>query len=292
MAPSGNSRSIAAMLIAVGAFSFMDAALKVLSGAYPPLQVAAMRGLSALPLVCVYVLWRRELHLLVRVRWPLHLLRGVISILMLSLFAFAIRQLALVQAYTIFFVAPLLITVLSIPLLKERVLPRHWAAIAVGMVGVVIALRPQGDGMLSLGALAVLVAAACYALSAVLGRILCRTDAAVSLVFWSMAMLSVGAGLLALPQWVPLAPEHWPVAAGMAVTGFVGQFAITEAFRHGQASAVAPFEYTALAWAIVLDWLFWNTAPDGYSLAGGAVVIASGLYLMRKEKVRTVTLAP
>jgi len=72
------------------------------------------------------------------------------------------------------------------------------------------------------------------------------------------------------------------------VAGFLGQLAITEAFRHGQASVVAPFEYTALAWAIALDWFIWRAAPDGYTLLGGAIVIASGLYLVRRARAEAV----
>jgi drug/metabolite transporter (DMT)-like permease len=73
------------------------------------------------------------------------------------------------------------------------------------------------------------------------------------------------------------------VLAGLAVSGFLGQMAIAEAFRHGKAAAIAPFEYSALAWALVLDWLFWQTAPDGWTLGGGALIIASGLWLARSE---------
>ena len=76
------------------------------------------------------------------------------------------------------------------------------------------------------------------------------------------------------------------------MTGFIGQLAITEAFRHGQASAVAPFEYTALAWAIGLDWLLWKAVPDHATLLGGAVIVASGLYLIRKEKIKELTVTP
>jgi drug/metabolite transporter (DMT)-like permease len=289
---SSNMRSIVAMLIAVGAFSLMDAVLKTLIGSYPALQVAALRGLAALPLVCAYVLWRREFRQLLRVRWRLHLLRGVISIVMLTMFSFALRDLGLAEAYTIFFIAPLLITILSIPVLRERVAPVHWAAIAVGMAGVVIALRPDGEAFFSWGALAVLGAATCYAVSAIVGRVLSRTDASVTLVFWTTVSLSLGAGLLALPTWVPILPEHVWVLAGLAVTGFIGQLAITEAFRHGQASVIAPFEYTALAWGIALDWSLWRITPDGYTLLGGSIIIASGLYLLRKEKIRTVTVPP
>ncbi len=280
------------MLIAVAAFSLMDAALKTLTGSYPALQVAALRGLSALPLVCIYVIWRREVAELWRVRWRLHLLRGVISVVMLTLFSFALRELGLAEAYTIFFIAPLLITILSIPVLRERVAAVHWLAIAVGMAGVWIALRPDGQAFFSWGALAVLGAATCYAVSAIAGRVLSRTDASVTLVFWTTMSLSLGAGLLALPTWVTIARGHWLILAALAVTGFIGQLAITEAFRQGQASAVAPFEYTALAWGIGLDWFLWKIVPDHYTLIGGAIIIGSGLYLLRKERVRIVTIPP
>ena len=79
---------------------------------------------------------------------------------------------------------------------------------------------------------------------------------------------------------------------GLGVTGFVGQLAMTEAFRHGKASAVAPFEYTALAFGLGLDLMIWNTVPDHYTLLGGAIIIASGIYLIRKEKVQDITVAP
>lgn len=289
---SSNQRSIVAMLIAVGAFSLMDAVLKTLAGSYPAVQVAALRGLAAMPLVGAYVLWRREAGLLLRIRWKLHLLRGVIGIVMLTLFSFALRELGLAEAYTIFFIAPLLITILSIPVLRERVAPIHWLAIAVGMAGVLIALRPDGEAFFSWGALAVLAAAACYAVSAIAGRVLSRTDASVTLVFWTTLSLSLGAGVLALPNWVAIDATHGWILVALAVTGFVGQLAITEAFRHGQASAVAPFEYTALAWGIALDWSLWRIVPDRYTLIGGAIIIASGLYLLRKEKVTTVTVPP
>ena len=283
MPVSGNLRSIIAMLIAVTFFSGMDAILKTLAASYPATQVAAMRGLCALPLVCLYVVWRKETGALLKVRWRLHFLRGGSSILMLSLFTFGLRELGLAEAYTLFFIAPLLITILSMPVLKETVSPRHWGAIGVGMAGVVVALRPDQDAFFSIGALAVLAAASCYAMSAIAGRVLSRTEPSVTLVFWNTSLLALGAGLIAWPQWVAILPAHWPMLAALAVTGFVGQLAITEAFRHGQASAVAPFEYTALAWAIGLDWLLWKTVPDHSTLLGGAIIIMSGLYLIRKE---------
>ena len=285
MPTSGNLRAITAMVAACAMFACMDALLKTLAGSYPPLQVTALRGLSAMPLVCLYVLWRGQMHRVFSrgLRWPLHLVRGVVIVVMLVLFVYGLQTLGLAEAYTLTFVAPMVITMLSVPMLKERVPPRHWVAIAVGLCGVVVALRPDGGAFLSVGALAVLAAAVCYALSNVIGRIISRTEPTATLVFWTTAAMALGGGVLSLPQWVDVLPAHAPVLAGLAITGFLGQLAITEAFRHGQASAVAPFEYTALAWAVALDWLVWHTVPDAWTLAGGAIIIASGIYLIRRE---------
>src|SRR6218665_980115 len=155
----GNLRGIVAMLAAMFFFSLMDAMLKALSASYPAMQVAALRGWTALPLVALYVLWRGEWHRLLRVRWPLHLLRGGLTVAMLALFAYALRELALAEAYTLFFISPLLITALSTWVLREQVRAAHWAAIALGMVGVLVALRPSQEAFFTLGALAVLASA-------------------------------------------------------------------------------------------------------------------------------------
>ena len=140
--------------------------------------------------------------------------------------------------------------------------------------------------------LAVLGSAACYALSAVLGRLLSRTDSSESLMLWIMVMLAVGSSVLVAPQWLPVRPQDYGLLAALAGTGFCAQLAITEAFRHGQASAVAPFEYTALAWGLGVDWLLWHTLPDGYTLLGGAIVVASGLCVVRHERVQASALHP
>lgn len=272
------------MLLAVGFFSLMDAVLKSLSAHYPPLQIATLRGLTALPLVCAYLAWRGAWPTVWRVRWPLHLMRGVAAITMLSLFTYGLSGLPLANAYTVFFVAPLLITVLSIPFLQERVPRHHWWAVGVGLLGVVVALQPDGEGFTSRHGLAVMAAALCYAGSAIAGRVVGRTDTAESMVWWTTVMLAVGAGLLAWPGWLPVQVAHAPLLVALALSGFGGQLAITQAFRHGQASAVAPFEYTALAWGVGLDWLVWQTWPETHTWLGGAIVIASGLYILRRER--------
>ncbi|MET0859176.1 MAG: DMT family transporter [Telluria sp.] len=273
------------MLIAAAVFSLMDMAMKLLSAHYPPMQVASLRALVALPLVGTYVVWRGAHRSLLQIRWSMHLLRAVLGIAMLALFAYGLRDLSLAEAYTIFFIAPALITALSVLFLKERVNRAQWIAIAVGMGGVLVVLRPSGAGFLTMGGLAVLCAAAFYAVSAISVRILARTDRSEHMVVWLMVMMAIGASALAAPNWVPLRAEHTLLLCGLAVTGFIGQLAITAAFSSGETSKVAPFEYSALAWGVGLDWLLWRVLPDYYTLIGAAIIIGSGIYLIRHERV-------
>src|SRR4051812_24671551 len=124
--PRGNLRSIYAMLLAVSLFSIMDTAMKLLTGHYPAMQVAALRALTSLPLICAYAAWRGAFKSVLRIRWPMHLLRGVLGIAMLALFAYGVKTLSLAEAYTIFFIAPALITALSVLFLKEHVNFARW----------------------------------------------------------------------------------------------------------------------------------------------------------------------
>ena len=280
-----NLRGILAMLLAVALFSVMDAQLKLLAGHYGPLQVAFLRGVTSLPFVLLPVLLRGRIARLRPVNLRLHLLRGALSVVMLGSFIYAVRESSLATTYSIFMFAPLLVAAISVPLLGERVAGAQWTAISVGLGGVLLMIAPRGDGgWVSVGALAALAAVVTYSLSAVTIRMLARTDTTESMVFWFSVLLSVGAGLLAMPGWAPLQSAHWPLFAGIGVTGALGQHFITEAFRRAPAAVVAPFEYTALLWGVALDLAIWRVLPGGTTLAGGAIVIGAGLYLLQRER--------
>jgi drug/metabolite transporter (DMT)-like permease len=277
---------MAAMLTGVASFSLMDAGLKVLTEHYPAAQVAALRGLSAWPVVFLWALYSGGARQLVRVRWPLHIIRGVLSVLMMISFSFGLKELTLARTYSLFFIAPMLISIASIFVLGERVARPQWLAIAVGFAGVLIVLKPETSGFGWAGSLAVLGTALCYAFSSVLVKIIGRTDSTQSMVFWMTGMLAIGATALALPGWQPIDARHWGFIAGIALTGAIGQWGITFAFKHAPAASVAPLEYSGLAWVIVIDWLGWATIPGWRTLAGAAVIIGSGLYLLRHESRR------
>jgi drug/metabolite transporter (DMT)-like permease len=281
---SQNLRGIGAMLVAVAAFAGMDTVLKVLAGHYPPMQIGALRGAASLPFVLAPVAMLGRWRELRPVRWRMHLLRGVLAVIMLGGFVYAVRELSLADAYSLFFVAPLLVTAFAVPILGEHVDWRRWLAIAVGLAGVLAMLRPSGSALTTLAAIGALLSAVAYALSAISVRILTRTDTTVSMVFWFVVLLTVFAGALALSSWVPVRSADWGWIAALGAMGGIGQHFITEAFRHAPASVIAPFEYTALLWGVAIDWAFWDVLPGGRLLVGGGIIIGAGLYLIWRER--------
>jgi drug/metabolite transporter (DMT)-like permease len=274
---------IVAMLTAVGVFALMDAQLKHLVAHYPPLQVTSLRGIASLPFVIVHIAMRGRLNKVQPRRWSGHLLRAAIAIAMLAGFMYAVERLSLADTYAIYMCAPLLITALSVPLLHERVARGQWIAIVIGFAGVLMMLRPGASDWQTAGGLAAVGSAICYALSAITLRMLARTETTESLVFTFTILMSIGAGLLALPVWLPLRAVDTPWIVGIGLCGAVAQFLITEAFRRAPASVVAPLEYTALIWGVILDFVIWSVLPSAITVAGGLVVIGAGLYLIRRE---------
>ncbi|MET0985042.1 MAG: DMT family transporter [Steroidobacteraceae bacterium] len=281
---SANLRGILSMLAAVGCFSLMDASMKQLVGSYPPMQVAFIRGAASLPCVLAITWMLGKWKELRPVRVGLHVARGVLFVFMLWAFVYSVRILSLADAYAIFLCAPLLITALSWPVLGERVSPARWFAIIVGLMGVLLMLRPSGENLVTLGGLAALCATAGYAVGAMCIRILSRTDSGSATVFWSLAVMTVIAALLSWPQWQPLRLEHWPWILAIAIAGTLGQQLITDAFRRASPSVVAPFEYTSLLWGVALDWVLWSVLPDSRMYVGASIVTVSGLYLMWRER--------
>jgi drug/metabolite transporter (DMT)-like permease len=284
-------RAIAIMIAAVAVFSFMDAVLKLLSGHYPPMQVAMLRGATSLPFTLLPVLLAGRVRDLVPRRWPMHLLRGMLSVVVIGGFIYAVRELSLANAYSVFLSAPLIVAALSVPLLSERLDWRNWLAILLGLAGVLIMLRPSASGLASFGALAALIGATAYALSGIAVRVLTRTDTTVSVVFWTVGLMTLLTGAIAAPGWVSIEHQHWKLLLALGVLAAIGQYLLTEAFRSAPPSVVSPFEYTALLWGIGIDRVVWHVLPSARVVLGGGVVIASGLYLIWHERARSAAAA-
>jgi drug/metabolite transporter (DMT)-like permease len=278
------------MLAAVATFSVMDVCMKRLAETYPAMQVTFIRGLASLPFIVIATMWLGRWQDFKANRWGLHLLRGVLQVTTLYFFVYAVGRLSLANAYTIFMSAPLLITALSVPFFGERVGWHRWAAVAVGMSGVLVVMRPSSDGMemsamAILGALAAIASAAAYALGALLIRVLQPTETSAATMFWALSLTALFAGILSIAGWVPLLWEHWHWIAIIGLSGALGQHFLTEAFRLAAPSVVAPLEYTALAWGMLFDWLLWMTVPSARMLLGAGIIVASGLYVIHRERM-------
>lgn len=276
-------RGIIFMILAVFCFALMDVAMKHLAGHMHAMQVAFFRGATSLPFVLVWIIMHNRLQRLRPNRWGLHLVRGIISILFLVLTVITLRELPLANAYAIFFVAPLIITLLSVPLLKEKVGVHRYSAVAVGFVGVLIMLNPNAMGFFSYGVITGLAATLGYSLVMILVRIMHRTEHSEALMFYFVLSLTLGCGAIAVFHWQPVTLADMPWLFALGVSGAIAQYLLTEAYRLAPPSVLSSFEYTAMIWALLLGYWLWGEWPGATVLVGAAIVIGSGIYISHRE---------
>ena len=276
-----NARAIALMLLGTLLLTAMFAMAKLLGDAYHVLQIVFFRSLFAL-LPMLVPLYREGPGRLRTRRPAAHALRSVVGIASLALYFLSYQHMPLADAYAIGFAAPLFITALSVPMLAEKVGLRRWSAVLVGFVGVLIMVRP-GSAVFDAVALLPLAAALLYAFVAILIRKLSRTEASVTIVIYYATTTVLVTGLALPLVWVTPDAADLALLAGIGVLGGCGQLAITEAFRHGELSVVAPFDYSSMVWAVLLGWWLWGDLPSLWIWAGMPLVVASGIYIARRE---------
>jgi drug/metabolite transporter (DMT)-like permease len=193
------------------------------------------------------------------------------------------RELQLADAYTLFFAAPLLITLLSGPILGEPAGKTRVVAALLGFIGVLIVLRPSASGFVAYGTAMGLVGMVAYAFTSLLLRRLGGLDSTVTIAFWFVTVCGIGAGLLAIPHWRAVEPDHWRILLVLGITGTFGQLCLTAAFRRASVAVVAPFDYTHMIFAVIYGLAFWGYLPDTRTWLGAAVIIASGLFIIYRE---------
>ncbi|MDD9916027.1 MAG: DMT family transporter [Rhodospirillaceae bacterium] len=286
-----NARGAAQMLAGVVLFSFTDAMVKWLAADYPVHQLVFFRTVFAL-LPCLFFVARSGGIATLYTRRPLvHLTRGVIGLAAMGCYFYAFAKMDLADAKALLFSAPLFMTVLSIPLLGEKVGIYRWAAVFVGFLGVLVIVKPDGD-VLQVGAVAAIGGAVLYALAVITVRHLSATESAASITFhYTLTGALVGIALVATFGWVSPTPLDWVLLVSVGVIGGIGQYCLTQAFRYAEAAAIAPLDYLSMVFALLLGYLVWNDIPGVDVFAGIALVVASGLFILYRErrlsKVRT-----
>ncbi len=276
-------KAIGMMSLGVCFLSAMDLALKQLVEHYPSMQVVFLRCITSAPLLAAWILIRNRRAF--RVKYPKdHLLRAVIGLIMLYAISESFRELQLSDAYAIFFAAPLLITILSGPILGEKAGPYRLAAAAVGFVGVLIVLQPgMNSQLISYGSIMALVCVVTYSFMALLLRRMGHHDSTVAIAFWFISLIGVGAGLFAILDWKPMQWHHWPWLVLLGLTGTFGQLMLTGAFKRASVAVIAPLDYTHMIWAVIYGYIFWGHLPGMNTWIGTAVIVGSGLYIIFRE---------
>jgi drug/metabolite transporter (DMT)-like permease len=214
-----------------------------------------------------------------------HMMRGVLVLITTTTFFAALKYLPLADCIVIAFAAPIFVTALSGPMLGEKVGWRRWSAVAVGFAGVVVAVDPTGSwaGETGLGIALVLGSALAYALTLLTLRGLSGKEHTHNLLFYSTAFTIVAAAVPGIIYWQPIG---WKAASVMLIQGLAsasGQLAMIRAFRFGEASMLAPIEFTALVWATAFGFWFWGDLPTVAILVGAALIIGASLYIAHRE---------
>lgn len=288
--------------IAVVLFSINDTAIKFLSGGYPLHEIVLVRSAIGLFLVCVLIAPMTDGVAIIRTkRLTLHLVRGLLVVMANMLFFLGLAAMPLADAVAIFFVSPLVITVFSVIFLGETVGPWRWAAILIGLIGVIIMMRPGTDAF-QYASLLPLAAAVCYAGLHMLTRVIGRTESAATMAFYiqlTFVIVCIVVGLLIgdgrfgnqsdpsmeflLRAWVWPDTSDIPIIILLGVcTGF-GGYCISQAYRVAPAAVVAPFEYLALPLSVVWGVIVFAEWPDIIAFLGMGLILGAGLFTVWRE---------
>lgn len=278
-----NMRGLLLMGLGFLLFATADTQAKLLTESFHPVQIAWSRQLGLLSGVVVALAVRGPS--IFRTRHPvLQIARGGLAVISATCFIFAVKFVPLADAVAVSFVAPFMVTAMGALLLGERVGPRRWSAVVVGFLGTLIVIRP-GMGVMHPAVFLVLIAATAFAARQVVSRRLASSDRTITTVAYT-ALASVLALSLPLPfLWTtPATDMQWALLLGMAAFAAMGELLIIKSLEIAQASVLAPMHYSLIIWGTFWGWLVFDQLPDLWTWVGAAIIIATGLYLIHRER--------
>lgn len=287
---SGRSTlAILLVLFAMFTFAVMDGLTKLLSQTLPIPQILWVRNVVftclAVALLVQHTKGRSLLTLAHSERPLLQTFRALLLVVESGVFMVAFKLMPIADVHAVNAVAPLLVVAMSVPFLGEKVGPRRWAAVLVGFVGVLLIIRP-GFEKIEPPVLIALAGAAMWALYQILVRLCSRVDRAETTTLYT-ALVGLGATTLVGPAaWMRPDATQWAMLAAIAIMGSVSHIALIKALGMTQPALLQPYSYTLFIWAVVVGYLMFGHVPDNWTLAGAAIIIASGLYVWHRERVR------
>lgn len=280
MTPNGRGALLALLGFAI--FAGHDAIIKFLGGIYSPFQIIFFTVLFGFPWLTIMMVSDKRAETM-RPKHPWWVLIRSLCVLVSMLGGFyAFSVLPLAQTYSILFATPLVITVLSIPLLGERVGIHRWFAVWLGLVGVLVVIQP-GSAPLSLGHIAAMFAVLASALGSVVVRKIGRDERNVVLVLLPMLTSFLVVGAILPFHYQPMPVSHLGILALLSLLSIAAINIMVIAYKIGEAAVIAPMQYSQMIWAIVFGMLFFAEQPDANTLIGATIIIISGVYVVWRE---------
>ncbi len=292
---------IGLLILGLFVFSIQDVIMKFFSDQMAVQQVIFARGVVTLALISAALFYTQGTRGFSTQRPVLNCLRGFFSFICFSTFSMSLAVLPLADAMPLYYTAPLFVVVLAGPLLGEKVGYRVWVAIVAGFVGVILVAQPNADGIEPAMVLAI-VSALAYSAQILLTRVLGASDSALGMTFYLTLMFVLFSGLTGLVfgsgwmdqfdhpsaaylfrAWsVPNLPQTGLFLV-LGLTGTIGFFCISQAYRYGHANQMAPFEYSSLPFAVLWGWLFWGALPSTSTVLGSLLIVGGGLFIVYSE---------
>lgn len=279
---TSNLRAALLALASFGLFATHDVFVKVLGAVYSPFQIVFFSVLFSFPLATLMMIADSTPGVLLpRHPWWMALRTAATVITGLTAF-YAFSTLPLAQVYSLLFAAPMVVTLLAIPVLGERIGLHRGVAIVVGLLGVLIVLRP-GAAPLGLGHLAALAAAVCSSVAGIVVRKIGHDERPVVLLLYPMLANVILMGIALIWVYKPMPAEHLGILALVSVLAWYASRLIVMAYSKGEAAIVAPMQYSQIIWATLYGLVFFGETIDRPTALGAAVVIASGVYIVMRE---------
>jgi drug/metabolite transporter (DMT)-like permease len=268
------------MITGLALYPLSDAFVKHLMGTYSVHQTTFLRAITRIVPLLIATFFQGGILQVLGTKHPSkHIFRLAINLCYTYAFMYAFSMGSLTVIYTLSYTSPFFMILLSAIMLKETVGKERWFAVAIGMIGVVIALRP-GSNMFEMAALLVLFGTFLGALNKILMRRLAETEHSLAIAIYPNIVMILVTFPFLMGSWQSMPWTHWGLFAIVGLLTAAGQYCIAQALRFSQASTLAPVDYSTFFWVVALDLLWWNKSPDSFTLLGALVIVASNLYIL------------
>ncbi|HEY2811230.1 MAG TPA: DMT family transporter [Rhabdochlamydiaceae bacterium] len=276
---------IVLMIIGLALYPLADAFIKHLMGTYTVQQTTFLRAITRLVPLFVATFFQGGPRRILSTEHPKrHLIRLAVNLCYTYAFMYAFSMGSLTVVYTLSYTSPFFMIMLGALMLKESVGRERWIAVGIGMIGVIVAMRP-GSNVFEVAAILVLMGTFLGALNKILMRRLAETEHSLAIAIYPNIIMIVVTLPFLVKTWQPMPWEHWGLFAIVGLVTAAGQYAIAQALRFAQASILAPIDYSSFFWVVALDFIWWQKVPDKCTLIGAAIIVGSNCYILYRARL-------